>query len=68
MKCNILTVDGFSVVQLGVYGVIPKHHINQYKMQFAKDMGINYDGVGCVFQSSKLGLGIWFPKTKQTGK
>jgi hypothetical protein len=53
---------------LGVYGVIPKYHINQYKMQFAKDMGIGYGGVGCVFQSSEVGLGIWFPKEKQTGR
>lgn len=62
IKRNLITVDGFPVVQLDVYGVIPKHHINQYKMQFAKDMGILYEGVGCVFQVSKLRLSIWFPK------
>lgn len=62
IKRNIITVDGFPVAQLGVYGVIPKHHINQYKMQFAKDMGISYEGVGCVFKSNKERLDIWFPK------
>jgi hypothetical protein len=60
---NILTVDGNHVAILGKTGEIPKHHINQYKQQYAKDMDISSKGVGCVFQKPNYGeLKIWLPK------
>ncbi|HQZ60644.1 MAG TPA: hypothetical protein PLQ39_13290 [Acinetobacter sp.] len=59
---NIITIDGFQVATIEKYGVIPKHHINQYKKQFCEDMGIGCAGIGCVYQKPEEGLKLWKPK------
>lgn len=59
---NIITIDGFQVATIAKYGIIPKHHINQYKKQFCDDLGIGYAGVGCVFKKPDRKLREWLPK------
>lgn len=60
---NVLTVDGEQVAILNVKGVILKHHVNQYKREFAEQFKISPYGMGYIVTNlPRKCLKYWTPR------